>query len=799
VFVTASASVWKEAVNLPFRIGNRQSLLVLPILLLTLVPGTAFGQRTNSQPPSVAKKVPASSPSAVSPEDELLRRIQAQRAAVAGGDATAVEHASRQVAALVFRQMAGLRALQGAWPRSVELYQQSLDLEDIAGVRVDLAMAYMSANQPDSAVQEADKALAADPKNARAWHVKGKALMAKDDYKGAVDALTHAAELNRDVNVQYALAFSLLKMKEKAKAEAIFNRMLQSYGDRAIWHEVFGGAYRDTKYLDDSVREFKRAIELDPSLPHIHAFLGAILLEQNYWAPNPEILQEFGDEVKAYPKGYYGNFYLGVLLSQQDQLAEADRYLKVAAEADPQNPDPWLYLGLSAFKSRDNAAAKTYLLKAVELTGADQARANYQIRRGYIALGRILASEGNKQDAQVYLQKAKDLSAKSLALSSSAIASEMAEGSTDAPPAVITSANLPATDIPESPIGQLEQPMPDKPHLTPEQTQAIEKREKELRSVLGTSFNDWGTAEARQKDYASALGHFHEAEKWDASTPGLMRNIGLAALKVGDDKEAVRALQAAAQKDPNDHLANAMLGMSLFSKQQFAEAAKAFATLGDDVYRDPRTAYAWAFCLVHTNEPTKAVEILNRLISQALPTDMLVGVGDLYSQTLDYDDALKTFQKAIQQDPSAPRVHYYAGEALIHLDRPNEAIPEFQAELKLTPDDPNVQYHLAFAMLQTSHKDEAVALLQTIVAAHPDHAQAQYQLGKAQLDAGQYQPAVEHLEAAARLDPNKDYIHYQLQSAYRKVGRSSDADAELKIYREIKEKKREASNSQPRQ
>jgi len=119
--------------------------------------------------------------------------------------------------------------------------------------------------------------------------------------------------------------------------------------------------------------------------------------------------------------------------------------------------------------------------------------------------------------------------------------------------------------------------------------------------------------------------------------------------------------------------------------------------------------------------------------------------------------------------------------------------------LKLTPDDPNVQYHLAFAMLQTSRKDEAVTLLQTIVTAHPDHAQAQYQLGKAQLDADQYQAAIEHLEAAARLDPNKDYIHYQLQSAYRKAGRTTEADAELKIYREIKEKKREASNSQPRQ
>ena len=187
----------------------------------------------------------------------------------------------------------------------------------------------------------------------------------------------------------------------------------------------------------------------------------------------------------------------------------------------------------------------------------------------------------------------------------------------------------------------------------------------------------------------------------------------------------------AVQRNPQDQLAQTMLAMSLFSTQQFAEAAKAFEGLGDSVYRDPRMAYAWAFSLLRTNDPNKALEVLNKLSTQALPTDMMMGVGDLYSQTGDYEDALKVFRKVIQEDPTAQRAHYYAGEALIHLDRPNEAIPEFEDELKLTPDDPNVQYHLAYAMLQTSRKDEAVALLQKIVAAHPDHAQAQYQLGKA--------------------------------------------------------------------
>jgi tetratricopeptide (TPR) repeat protein len=481
------------------------------------------------------------------------------------------------------------------------------------------------------------------------------------------------------------------------------------------------------------------------------------------------------------------------MLSQQGQLEEANQHLKAAIEADPQNPDPWLYLGLNYFKTQDNANAKTNLLKAVELTGGDEARANYQIRRAYIALGRMLVTQGDKVAGDAYLKKARALSDKSLAVSSSAIAAEMAEGGMDGSPAVISDASLRAAGLPQGAGAAAGTPEAEaqSPHLSPEQLQAIEQRQKELHALLGTAFNDWGTSEARQKNYSQALVHFREAEKWDSSTPELMRNLGLAAFRLGDYREAARALQIYSRQAPQDQGARSMLAMALFSSQQFPDAVKAFDGLGDGIYRDPRMTYAYAFSLAHANDPTRSVEVLNRMVQQPLPPEMLMGVADLYNLTLDYDDALKTYQKVIQQDAVYPRAHYYAGDMLIKLGRPDDAIAQFEQEMKITPDDANVQYHLAYALLQTSRKDEAVTMLQTITTAHPDHAQAQYQLGKTLLDEGKYQQAVEHLEAAAKLDPNHDYVHYQLQAAYRKVGRTADADRELAIYRQMKEQARD--------
>jgi tetratricopeptide (TPR) repeat protein len=326
--------------------------------------------------------------------------------------------------------------------------------------------------------------------------------------------------------------------------------------------------------------------------------------------------------------------------------------------------------------------------------------------------------------------------------------------------------------------------------LAPAQLQRGKTQEKRLRQILGTSYNDWGAAEARQQKYLQSLIHFHEAERWSASTPGLMRNIGLAAAKVGDNAEAARALKIVVKQDPKDRVSRAILAISLFATERYADAAKVFGVLGDAALTDPNMAYAWAFSLARTNQPKQASAILEKLTAQQIPPDLLVSVGEVYNHLGDYERALTCFRKAIQQDPSIKKAHDDAGSVLIRLDRPAEAIPELQAELKLNPDEPDTQYRLAYALLQTAQEEQAIEVLRTLIAAYPYHARARYDLGKELLETGKTEEAIQNLEAAAKLDPERAYIHYQLQSAYRKAARTSDADRELQLYRQIKERDR---------
>jgi tetratricopeptide (TPR) repeat protein len=775
------------------------------VLLLSALWGTslaASAQAPTTKQGAAPKQAPSQANQA--PYQELQQRVQAQRDALQKGDPAAIESTSHAVVALALRDMAQIRALEAAWSQAVELYRQSLALEDHPATRLALASACVSADKPTEGLGEVNKVLSLEPKNADAWVVKGKLLMAQGDYQGAAAAIGHSLELHRDADAQILLAQAYLNLKDKAKAEAVFRRMLQDYGDRAIWHFVFGGTYSDAGFQQEALVEFKKALALDPNLPHVHYFLGMTLLAINNNGATPEAISELQAEVRQYPNDFFGNYSLGGIESRSGaDLGPSNAHLLAAAKADPDNPDPYLYLGLNAYKQRDNAAAETYLRKAIQLTGDDVSRNGYHIRRGYIALARILASEGKKEEAQVYFDKAKALSDQSL--QSSAESMNDLSSSQDASPGLVSSRPVPKPQVPSSPgknvdftadVGAWQR---ERTRLSPEQFEQAEQRAKALRAILGTSYNDWGTSEARRGQYAMALSHFHDAEKWDDSTPGLMRNIGLAALKLGDNDEAARAFRIAVSKDPNDVQARAMLAISLYSAHKYADAAKAFGEVGDGVYSDPRMTYAWAYSLSKANDPKKTVEVLNKLTAQPLSKEMWMTAGDVYTQVDDWEDGLRCFRKAIELEPATERAHHFAGVALIRLGRPSEAIPELEAELKLSPNDPDTQYNLAYALLETSQKDQAMALLRKLTTEHPDHAQAQYQLGKELLNSGDKTGAVEHLEAAARLEPNVDYIAYQLQAAYRKAGRTSDADKEMQVYREIKDNQREKSTVQPKQ
>ncbi len=679
--------------------------------------------------------------------DEIPARMQGVAKAQQTGDVQQIAAANRGLIATSLRSMAELKLAEGDTRQAIDLYKQSLEFENTPATHIALALAYMRGQQTDQALAEIEPVTKAEPNNPDAWNVQGRLLMDKKEWRPAAEALTHSLELQSNVMVAYALATAYLNLKEPQKAEVIFKKLSDATGDRPSLHIMIGRAYQNAGMMDQAVAEFNRAADLDAKSTRAHYFIGLLYMAQNEWVATPQAREQFADEVQANPKDFFGNFFLGYIDNADKLYDDSDRYLKVAALDKPDWPEPYLYMGLNAFARKDNQKAEELLRKAIELTGDDKSRNNYQIRRAYYVLGRICIQSGRKDEGVGYTKIFSDMQEHTMADSRAATPASKTQGTMGSGMAAEPSVPTTAVINPTSQLG-------DAPQLSAKEKAELKNTEQRLSQLLGNSYNDLGTAEARQKQYAAALSYFQQAEKWNAAVPHLMRNVGFAAFRSNDYAESARALKIAVGQEPGDKMIPPMLAMALFSSNQYADAAKAFDQVGDVAYSDPRVAYAWADSLARSKQPDKAAAVLARMSQQPLPPDALLLVGQVYSEIGNQQQALAAFQKAMQQDPSLQRAHYYAGLSQLRLNQPTLAISEFQAELKLNPKD----------------------------------ADTQYQLGKALLEQGNTKDAVTHLQTAAELNPELDGVHNQLQIAYRKTGRVTDADREARLAAAAKSK-----------
>jgi len=740
-----------------------------------------------------------------STDDELLRRVAAAAAARASADPLAASQANKRVISLALRQIAKLHMILGAYPQSIALYQRSLDFEEVPDVHADLAVAEVGAKRLDDALLEANRAFAGNASDARALTIRGRVFMAKRQFREASEALAAATRNNPDIETLYSLGISYLSTNDpadKPKAAATFERMIATAGDSSSLHVLFGRAYRDANDMPGAIHEFERAVALDTATPHAHYFLALAHLAVNEWKPTPEVRREFLKELEFHPRDYLANYLMGFIASNDRDYATSDHYLRTAAQVGAAWPEPWLYLGINAYAQDDATHAEEYFRKAIKLTGSDESRSNFQIRRAYVTLGRLLASSGRAQEGEVFLGKARDLQKKTMELAQQHISSVITEGGGTMAAVVPLDTSRESEAAPPlptniDPFARVDASTFSETSLTAKQREAIAAKEKQLRAILGLGFNDLATSEAVRGEYLAALGRYQEAEQWDPTIPGLYRNLGAAAFRVQNYPEAIRALSHVEAESPTDAPVRAMLGTAYFASDDFANAVKAISPLGERAIRDPVLGYTWAASLVRLGDLKPAARLLQEAERNQLPPDTVMLIGKLWTDIGDFNRAVESFHKALSLNPAVFRAHYFAGVAYTQWQKQPEAIEEFRTQLALTPEDPETKNNLGYVLMEQGKSADAEPLFREVLQNRPGNGMAQYQLGKILLDRNDVRGATEYLEGAARALPGADYVHYQLQAAYRKAARVEDADRELQIYKELKAKNRELTIPRP--
>lgn len=306
--------------------------------------------------------------------------------------------APAQDAGLLYRQGVD-RQQQGDLAGAAGLYKESLKLDGTnIAARSNLGAALAGLGRYDEAIPEYRQALKSAPEPARPYLQRNLALAY---YKSGrfqeaaplLMSLHEAQPENRDATL--LAADCLLQLGEPAKSLALLEPISgDAANDKALAY-VLGIVYLKTgrtseaqRVLDpilkdkssaegnyalgmamftsgdypSATRAFERALQLNPSLPHLHSYYGLTLL----FTGDPDAaLAAFGKQLAADQNDYEANFESGVILSHRGRYREAEPLLRRAALLRPNSPAVRLALAEVLIGKNQVAEARKELEAAV--------------------------------------------------------------------------------------------------------------------------------------------------------------------------------------------------------------------------------------------------------------------------------------------------------------------------------------------------------------------------------------------------------------------------------------------------
>ncbi len=164
-----------------------------------------------------------------------------------------------------------------------------------------------------------------------------------------------------------------------------------------------------------------------------------------------------------------------------------------------------------------------------------------------------------------------------------------------------------------------------------------------------------------------------------------------------------------------------------------------------------------------------------------------------------FDEAVASFQQALQLRPDYIDAHNNLGNVLMFQGRLEEAVSSYQRALQRLPAD-SVSYraglfsHLCNALRQQGKLNEALAYGRRALELQPDFAKAHNNLGNVLQEQGRLDEAEACYRRALMLDPNYVDAHYNLALAARDQGKLADSIACSRRALELKPDYAEAHN-----
>ncbi len=256
---------------------------------------------------------------------------------------------------------------------------------------------------------------------------------------------------------------------------------------------------------------------------------------------------------------------------------------------------------------------------------------------------------------------------------------------------------------------------------------------------------------------------------------GLLWKVLGAALKM-QGKEAIAALQCAADLLPHDAEAHSNLGAALRDTGQFdhavASCERAIKIKPDFV----EALYNLGNAQQELKQFSRALGSFQRVL-QLNPdhAETLSNMGIILLELGKPEEALTCLKRALEINPGFSYAHCNLGSVLKKLGKTDEAVASYRRALEINPDYADAHSNLGFILLELHQYNDAITSLQRTLEINPEHTDALCNLSSAQLGLGLLDDAATSCRRLLEIDPAYVAAHFNLGNALLQLGKLEEA------------------------
>lgn len=233
---------------------------------------------------------------------------------------------------------------------------------------------------------------------------------------------------------------------------------------------------------------------------------------------------------------------------------------------------------------------------------------------------------------------------------------------------------------------------------------------------------------------------------------------------------------------------------------QDQEALQILLPLQKDYPHDPEVLYL-------------ATHVYSDLSTQASRSLIFYAPGSYQVHELDaeslevqgeWQKAEGEYRSVLQMHPDLPGIHYRIGRLLLSEPPSNDlaqqqkrlqaAAAEFDAELKIDPRNAGAEFVLGQLARQAGNWPDAVTHFSHAAQLNPTFTPALVAEGEARIHVKDYWSALKPLQEAERQQPADPTPHFLLSQVYRHDGNQAAANAEFKMYEQMRQQAQNAKD-----